>query len=110
MLSLLKLAEALGVSCETFQDCIGAAQAEASPGGETEEGQGQEVTPLQPGDRVRVVVADHESAYGRGDRGTVHRVDATSRGPLYHVAMDKGGSNATTAMFAEGEIEPFVES
>ena len=106
MLSPFKLAVALGVSCETFKACIGAAQAEASPGGETEEGQGQEVTPLQPGDRVRVVVADHESGYGRGDRGTVHRVDATSRGPLYHVAMDKAGGTDTTVIFAASEIEP----
>ena len=58
--------------------------------------------------RTRVVVADHESAYGRGDLGTVHRVDAISRGPLYHVAMDKAGGTDTTVIFAAGEIEPDV--
>ena len=64
--------------------------------------------PLKVGDRVRVLGASHESGYRYGYRGTVHRVDATSRGPLYHVAMDKAGGTDTTVIFAAAEIEPDV--
>jgi hypothetical protein len=56
------------------------------------------------GDRVRVIVADHDSGYRYGDKGTVHRVDETKRGILYHVAVDKAGGTGTTVIFAEDEI------
>jgi hypothetical protein len=67
------------------------------------------VKPLKPGDRVRVIVADHESGYRRGDRGTVHRVDNTQQGARYHVAMDKAGGTGTTVIFAADEIEVLGE-
>ena len=41
MLSPFKLAVALGVSCETFQACIGAEQAEASPVEKPKKGRGK---------------------------------------------------------------------
>ena len=64
--------------------------------------------PSKGGDRVRVIVASHESGYRYGDRGTVHRVDETPHGSRYHVAMDKAGGTGTTVIFATAEIEPEV--
>jgi hypothetical protein len=66
------------------------------------------VKTLQSGDRVRVIAEDHESGNLPGDKGTVHRVDGTSHGARYHVAMDKAGETGTTVIFAEGEIEADV--
>jgi hypothetical protein len=60
------------------------------------------------GDRVRVTQLSQVEGYRPGDKGTVHRVDVTSRGVLYHVAMDKAGATGTTVIFTEGVIEPDV--
>jgi hypothetical protein len=63
---------------------------------------------LKVGDRVRVIVASHETGYRYGDTGTVYRVDETKRGVRYHVAMDKAWGTGTTVIFAADEIEPGV--
>jgi hypothetical protein len=63
---------------------------------------------LNIGDRVRVIVASHESGYRYGDKGTVHRVDHAKQGVRYHVAMDKAGPTGTAVIFAADEIEPDV--
>jgi hypothetical protein len=65
---------------------------------------------LQPGDRVRVTVANRVPGYQPGDRGTVQRaVISTATGVSHYlVMMDKDDPAKSGGVFAGDEIEPDV--
>jgi hypothetical protein len=62
---------------------------------------------LNPGDRVRVTVANRRHGYQPGETGTVTHAPnvPVHEEPYYIVAMDKDGPVSTAVVFTAGEIE-----